>query len=609
MSVPRRKKRVQQTHESPFPVPIATVTQEAAWNKQWFYYTGVYNGNHVTVQHSGDIHFLYKMGFFGKGILSRSCPDFNQRKRTVHIPIKGDLSGESTQLKVMSRRQYLLHKKWSESCDLKLTNQEEEMDSSSSCDDFEEEMDAVSEHNEKNVEDSAATCWDKHQNSQGQTDDSNALMEKKTEKVSHELSWEQQDNDLNLRTGSKAVTKNIAKDSWEDAEIDESFWKSESGSTIETTKVKDNWDDDDVDNEFWSTETAVDDTKHLEKRDCSDFSDIKGNISNELSTNLETGNSVQCGVENMTDIVDNTEIKKDVQHEDDIDKETNGYITSLPLEKENNIFKTSEIDQELDRSHDVGCSEQLTGGELESTTDNQTVKTNNKAGVHQACITDDSGGDTFVIDDSDSDRERKKKRKRIHWIPAVKKNPYIITEDLRLSLEEAFFLSFGLGCLVVLDQDKTPMTLSTMWQKFSSSQKRFVPKYIAYHHFRSKGWVPKSGLKFGADFILYRVGPPFYHGSYSVIVRTVFANTLQEVRQFTDREFTWTTLSGFNRATEHVAKEVLICYVIIPENLSVENLQASAKYISHCQVNELHLTRWVSAHERESKHSVKEEIP
>ncbi|KAK3594836.1 hypothetical protein CHS0354_002887 [Potamilus streckersoni] len=601
MSAPRRKKRVQQANESPFPVPIATVTQEAAGRKQWFYYTGVYHGNHVTVHHSGDIHFLYKMGFFGKGMLSRSCPDFNQRKRTVHIPIKGDLSGESTQLKVMSRRQYLLHKRWSESCDLKLTNQEEEMESSSSYSDPEEEMDDVSG---SNVEDSSVTCWDIHQNSHGQTNDSGALQEQKTVKVSQELSCKQEE-DLNSRTGSEAVTRNFAKDSWEDAEMDEGFWRTESASRIETTKVKNNWDDDEVDNDFWSTETAVDNTKHLDKRDLTDLSDIESNIPDESNTNLKTDTLVQCRLENKdkSDIAvsDNTQMRKDIQHENEMDKETNGCFTCDQLDKENGISKTSETNLELDLSHDVVCSEQLECGELESQTDNQTVKSKNKA--------DDSDGDTFVIDDSDSDRERRKKRKRIQWIPAVKKNPYIVTEDLRLNLEEAFFLSFGLGCLLVLDQDKTPMTLSAMWQKFSNSQSRFVPKYIAYHHFRSKGWVPKSGLKFGADFILYRVGPPFYHGSYSVIVRTVFANTLQEVPQFTDREFTWTTLSGFNRATEHVAKEVLICYVIIPENLSVDELQSSAKYISQCQVNELHVTRWVSAQEREGKHNVKEEIP
>ena len=44
------------------------------------------------------------------------------------------------------------------------------------------------------------------------------------------------------------------------------------------------------------------------------------------------------------------------------------------------------------------------------------------------------------------------------------------------------------------------MSLCSMWQAFQSLQPSFLPNYIAYHYYRSKGWVPKSGLKFGADF-------------------------------------------------------------------------------------------------------------
>ena len=44
------------------------------------------------------------------------------------------------------------------------------------------------------------------------------------------------------------------------------------------------------------------------------------------------------------------------------------------------------------------------------------------------------------------------------------------------------------------------MNLTSMWQTFRARQPRFVQNYIVYHNLRSKGWVPKTGIKFGGDF-------------------------------------------------------------------------------------------------------------
>eukprot|EP00775_Hariotina_reticulata_P005114 gene5115-5354_t len=45
-------------------------------------------------------------------------------------------------------------------------------------------------------------------------------------------------------------------------------------------------------------------------------------------------------------------------------------------------------------------------------------------------------------------------------------------------------------------------------------------EYAAYHHFRSKGWLPQPGLNFGADFVLYELHPEFAHSDYAVLVMT-----------------------------------------------------------------------------------------
>ena len=102
----------------------------------------------------------------------------------------------------------------------------------------------------------------------------------------------------------------------------------------------------------------------------------------------------------------------------------------------------------------------------------------------------------LVVPDSDGDNEQY----LTNIAPRLEKEPFPVYESLHLTLEEAFFLSFGLGCLQVLDMFGICLTIDGMWQLFCESQKDFIQKYVAYHYFRSKGWVVKPGIKFGSDF-------------------------------------------------------------------------------------------------------------
>lgn len=73
-------------------------------------------------------------------------------------------------------------------------------------------------------------------------------------------------------------------------------------------------------------------------------------------------------------------------------------------------------------------------------------------------------------------------------------------EVLYLSLEEAFFLSYACNCLQIFDLTSNVLQIRDMWLLFQESQPDFIEKYVAYHYFRAKGWVVKSGTKFGGDF-------------------------------------------------------------------------------------------------------------
>lgn len=179
-------------------------------------------------------------------------------------------------------------------------------------------------------------------------------------------------------------------------------------------------------------------------------------------------------------------------------------------------------------------------------------------------------------------------RKRL----VCRRNPYRIVEYLQLSLEEAFFLVYALGCLSIY-YEKEPLTIMKLWQAFTSIQPTFRTTYMAYHYFRSKGWVPKVGLKYGTDLLLYRKGPPFYHASYSVIIELVSDNFEGSLR----RPFSWTSLAALSRVSGNVSKELMLCYLIKPSTMTNEEME-SPECMKKIKVQEVIISRWVSSRER-----------
>jgi len=47
---------------------------------------------------------------------------------------------------------------------------------------------------------------------------------------------------------------------------------------------------------------------------------------------------------------------------------------------------------------------------------------------------------------------------------------------------------------------------------------KFEEKYIIYKDLREKGYIPRPGLKFGADFVIYKKGPGLEHSLFMVHV-------------------------------------------------------------------------------------------
>ncbi|XP_077582512.1 tRNA-splicing endonuclease subunit Sen2 [Stigmatopora nigra] len=182
----------------------------------------------------------------------------------------------------------------------------------------------------------------------------------------------------------------------------------------------------------------------------------------------------------------------------------------------------------------------------------------------------------------------------------LRRNPLRTTECLQLCPEEAFFLVYALGCLSVhLRQE--PLSVARLWRHFVSLRPDFVSSYAAYQHLRARGWVPKggSGAKYGVDMVLYRKGPPFYHSSYSVVVEKVD----ERFEGSALRPFSWRSLAALSRITAAVSKELLLCYVVRPADLTDAQLD-SPECLSRLKVQEVLVGRWVSSKERADQQDI-----
>lgn len=149
-------------------------------------------------------------------------------------------------------------------------------------------------------------------------------------------------------------------------------------------------------------------------------------------------------------------------------------------------------------------------------------------------------------------------------------------EHFQLSPEEAFFLQFSLGALKTVDPKTNEPICTERLLTLLRSHSYFPPSaalrpddpflihYTVYHHFRSLGWVPRHGIKFGVDWILYQRGPVFDHSEFGIMVMPAYSNELWNEHQHDTHKKSWSWLMGVNRVLSHVLKSLVIVYVDIP---------------------------------------------
>jgi len=93
---------------------------------------------------------------------------------------------------------------------------------------------------------------------------------------------------------------------------------------------------------------------------------------------------------------------------------------------------------------------------------------------------------------------------------------------VRLAPEEAFLLAHELGCLeVVPEGSDCPLAPPELWAALRAAAPGFSEAYAAFRHFLAKGWFVRSGLSYGADYVLYRGHPEIVHAEFAAVVQRV----------------------------------------------------------------------------------------
>ncbi|OBT72737.1 hypothetical protein VF21_08988 [Pseudogymnoascus sp. 05NY08] len=191
-------------------------------------------------------------------------------------------------------------------------------------------------------------------------------------------------------------------------------------------------------------------------------------------------------------------------------------------------------------------------------------------------------------------------------------------EHIQLTMEEAFFLSYGLGVLSIQDahshlpippQDLLPLFRQTSSFPISATPQNrpddlFIISYVVYHHFRSLGWCVRGGTKFGVDYLLYNRGPVFSHAEFALLILPTYSHPYwssdaaiaKDVQKRQSKRWNW--LHCVNRVNGQVKKTLVLVYVDVPPPVDEQGMRVD-EVLTRYTVREVVLKRWLSNRSRD----------
>lgn len=177
-------------------------------------------------------------------------------------------------------------------------------------------------------------------------------------------------------------------------------------------------------------------------------------------------------------------------------------------------------------------------------------------------------------------------RRIISYSDTTKLDP----NSILLTLSEAYFLIYTTKFVTIYDHrsgEAKLLDLNSCWSLFRSVNRDsiilldFVIEYGVYHYFSARGWTIRSGENYGANFLLYRVGPSHDHAQYAVVI-------MQH-----DNPHSWDTLLAYHRVIQSVSKELLLVYIEIPSTIDepgcVSRMKLSTRIFTRYSPNSLNL--------------------
>ncbi|KAL8287661.1 hypothetical protein RQP46_003519 [Phenoliferia psychrophenolica] len=234
---------------------------------------------------------------------------------------------------------------------------------------------------------------------------------------------------------------------------------------------------------------------------------------------------------------------------------------------------------------------------------------------------------------------------------------HLDAEYTQLQPEEAFFLLFGLGVLSLRptspfdDPASTalsqPLSILDAWRNFLTDEavlalplpsildnptlnhpalerldSPFLINYAVYHHYRSMGWVARSGVKFCVDWVLYGQGGPVGgHAEFAVVVvpnyadpadaltspfRSTLASAGFGAEELAEGEAknSWKYFSTINRVCSGVKKTLVLLQVLIPPLSSLPEdkewiAKNPAQAIARFEMREVTVRRWLAGRMRD----------
>lgn len=171
-------------------------------------------------------------------------------------------------------------------------------------------------------------------------------------------------------------------------------------------------------------------------------------------------------------------------------------------------------------------------------------------------------------------------------------------EHWRLDVFEAFFLVYALGALQLsLSASESLLSIEACWRLFSDGFRgrcvnTFSVQYAVYHHYRSLGWAPKAGSKFGVDWVLYRPSRKHHHADYAVVV-------IPPECEHHPSTLNFPTLHRWTRVCTQIKKTLLLCYITSQAPHCA--VDASPDALARYRLKEVIVHRWSAEKNRNLK--------